>query len=375
MKETLLREISNYENWISSGLKGDQPQNVRKELFKLFHEDPNAYTFYRNYLFLLSMQLDNEGNELSDFMQFMNHSCNLAEHADLINHFSSDDILSTFETQRMNIMEIASEISKPGITHTSCYLYQCCYECETILIVLASIGKLNTKFINDFSHSNLRDSSGNLKKGVCVDFINAKLKKNPLLEKLVSSAYNPKLRNTIGHNNYSINNNTIVSRDGNIIVPKEDLFESLYNLQKLNNFLLYFFSGKSNSNTEFQDCGVLSIGFGSQDEKPVLIIHQLSCFFEIDIQKRWLNNVEFIINDNNLTTKLTNRTPMKGSYNNEIKDWFNSLNEVELLKVIIQPIMPQIDKEADIIEIDCGRFQICDTSHEVEIKYELKYVP
>jgi hypothetical protein len=74
MKEELRNRIVNYEHWISSGCKGNPPQNVQRELFEIFKESPNAYTFYRNYLWGLLIESVGESDDLSEFLEFLYQS-------------------------------------------------------------------------------------------------------------------------------------------------------------------------------------------------------------------------------------------------------------------------------------------------------------
>ena len=201
--------------------------------------------------------------------------------------------------------------------------------------------------------------------------LEARLKEFPILLNLFSLAYNTKLRNTIGHNSYRISNNTVESLDGKIKVNQNEFYESLYNLQKLNNFLIYSFSTISVNINQIKDCGILSIGFAFEDKIPVLAIHQLDCFFYIDTVKEWLRIVRFDICGDELKTNLDSKTPLKGIYNDELKIWFSALEKEEFLKVRFQPIEPHTDEKAECIEIDCGVFQVCDDFFENKIKYKI----
>lgn len=371
MKTALQIRISNYENWISSECKGEIPDNMQKELLKLFSESQDAYTYYRNYLFSKSADLNDESIEISEFIKFLVTSNHLNEHSELIRHYSKEDTLNNFKDKRMNIVEIASENTKTGLSQNACFLYQSYYEIETILLIFASFAILNNEHRAELHHNNLRDRSGRLKKGVCIDYVKTRLKEFPRLLTTFSSAYNVKLRNTIGHNNYRIKEESIESIDGSIKVAQDEFFESLYNLQKLNNFLIYYFSSNSINENDLKDCGILSIGFDFDNDKPVLIVHQLECFYQLDNDKSWFKKVEFNMRENLLETVLSYRTPMKGVLNEQLLDWLETLKSQRLLKVIIQSIMPPVSDTANLIQIDCGSFEICDENYETEIEYKI----
>lgn len=371
MQPTFRQRIINYENWISSGCNGELPDVIQKELLKLFSESTAGYTFYRNELFKKSIELENEAEDLKEFVAFFTKASTSSNYQSILEHYSKNEILEIFDKKRLNAVEIATEISSKGITHHMCFLYQSYYEIETVLLAMASIAVLNTENKFEVNHIDLKDKSGRLRKGVCIDFIKARLKEYPTLLRTFALAYNSKLRHTIGHNDYRICKNSLESIDGKIKVKQDEFYESLYNLQKLNNFLIYFFSSTTIDLNQIKDCGILSIAFGFEGKIPVLAIHQLDCFFYIDVVKDWLVSVKFDVCGNELKTKLSSRTPMRGLYTDELDMWFNALKKEEYLKVILQPIDPHTNGYDDNIQIDCGIFKVCDNTFEKKIKYEI----
>lgn len=370
MKTTLLQKISNYENWISSGCKGELKDDFQKELFKLASHSKDAYTFYRNYLYKKSIELNGLQAELDEFIQFLNENNNLPEHSDLVNNYSLDSTIDTFDNKRMNVTEIASETRMTGISQMSCFLYQSYYEIETVLLVLASFGVLNNESRYEVDFNNLKDRSGNLKKGVCVDFIKAKLRNYPKLLKFFTSAYNPKLRNTIGHNNYKINNDCIESLDSSISIDKSEFIESIYNLQKLNNFLIYYFSTNSVENEKLKDVGVLSVGFATDNENPVLVLHQLECFYHIDSSGKWLTNVEFKLSKDTVETNLSTKSKFTGP-NLNLDTWFDKLKGKDNLTVVIEAIRPPVIERKGLLNLDCGQFETCGVRNEIKLDYKI----
>lgn len=371
MNEQLRNRITNYEHWISSGCKGNLPQNVQKELFELFKESPYAYTFYRNYLWCLLIGAEGEGDELSEFLDFLYLSKDDNSFNDIVDFFETET-LSSFEKKRMNVFEIVSEVSVQGLSQISCFLYQSYYEIESILLLFASIAIFNTKGVVNTELRNLRDNSGRLKNGVAVDFIKAKLKNYPKLLDLFNSGYNVKLRNTIGHNSYRINGEFIESLDSEIRVSKTEFFKSLYDLQKLNNFLIYFYLSNNLEENDFRDYGAISIGFGEDEKDCLLYVFQLECFFNIDNEKKWFDKVIFNIEDDFIRTTLPTKTPMKGKYDERMKTWIEKQKKNNKLTVIFQSIRPQMSEDDNIIEIEHGNFAICDNQIEMKCDYEIR---
>lgn len=371
MKEQLRKRITNYEHWISSGCIGTLPQNTQRELFEIFNESPDVYTFYRNYLWSLLIESDGESDELLEFLEFLNHSKANNKYEEIVNFFETKT-LNSFEKKRINIFEITSEASVQGLSQVSCFLYQSYYEIESILLLFASIGILNSKGIADTKLNNLRDKSGRLKKGVAINFIKEKLKSYPKLLNLFSSAYNVKLRNTIGHNNYQINRDLIESLDSEIKVSKPDFFTSLHDLQKLNNFLIFFYSSSRLTENDFKSKGAISIGFEEDEHECLLYVFQLECFFNIDKDKEWFDKVTFSIEGDYIRTTLPTTKQMKGKYDERMELWLKKQKRNNKLTVVFQSIRPQMGEGDQIIEIEHGNFTICDQQIELKCDYEIK---
>ena len=371
----LRHKILNFENWISSGLKGDCPDNIPIELMKLIKESGDTYSMYRNYLYQTLYICDN-GNELiKEFDEFMSCSDNLSEHEDIINFYSDDKNVEVFQDKRFNVFEISLEKPKNGISQNACFIYQSYYEIETILIIFASVGILNTSNQLDLKLHNLRDKKGKLRKGNCIDFIKPKLRNYPLLQKTFDNAYNIQLRNTIGHNDYRITENTIQSLDKKIKVTQDDFFQSLYNIQNLNNLLVNYFSTKIIDTDLLLDSGVISIGCGISDNNAILIVHQLECFFELDNKKDWLENVEFTIDSYNVRTNVNAKSTLVGKYDNRFQEWLKTVKSEKLLSVLIQSVRPRMNESVEFITLDFGEFEVLNNEIEKEVNYKINYVP
>lgn len=365
------QKIINFEHWLSSSMKSDMPDNIPRELLKLIKESGDAYAFYRNNLYNEYCVDKTDINLNSEFTSFMEESVLMDEHKEIVKYYSNEKIIDVFNSKRLNIFEIYQENNKTGLSQNSCFLYQSYYEIEIILIIFASIGILNKEKRLELTHQNLRDRSSRLKKGVCIDFIKSRLKNYPTLLNVFTNAYNLKLRNTIGHNNYKISQNTLKSFDNSIKIEKDEFFKSLYQIQILNNRLLNYFSSKNINKLELIKNGILSIGCGVIDNSAVLAIHQLDCFYRLDFEKKWLQKVEFRINETKIETNLFTKSKLVGEYNEQYKNWLNLLRNKNKLKVIIQPIKRTDRISSNKIIIDCGEFEVSNEFIDKSINYEI----
>tara|TARA_R110002051_G_scaffold322023_1_gene411375 strand:+ start:609 stop:1724 length:1116 start_codon:yes stop_codon:yes gene_type:complete len=365
------QKIINFEHWLSSGMKSDMPNNIPEELLKLIKESGDAYAFYRNNLYDEFCTDKTDIDLISEFNNFMEESVLLDEHKEIVEYYSDEKITDIFNSKRLNIFEIYEEGTKKGLSQNSCFLYQSYYEIEIILKIFASIVILNKEKRLELAHQNLKDRSNRLKKGICIDFIKARLKDYPNLLNVFTNAYNIKLRNTIGHNNYKISQNSLTSFDNSIKIEKDEFFKSLYQIQILNNRLLSYFSSKSINNLELIKNGILSIGCGVIDNSAVLAIHQLDYFYKLDLEKNWLQKVEFRINQTKIETNLFTKSLLVGEYNEEYKNWLNLVRKKDKLKVLVQSIKRTDKISSNKIIIDCGVFEVSNEFIEKTIDYKI----
>ncbi|MDR6239964.1 hypothetical protein [Aureibacter tunicatorum] len=373
MKE-LSQKIMNFEHWISSGLKSKCPDNIPLELLMLFKESGDAYAFYRNYLFRVHFISNNDINLINEFFDFINSCDVFSDFKKLIEFYSINKQVDLFNDKRENVFEIAMEKPKDGLSQNACFLYQSYYEIETLLLIFVSIVKLKTKNRLDLELYNFKDRKGRLKKGNCIDYIKPKLKDYPILQAVFSSAYNIQLRNTIGHNDYRIIDNTIQSYDGKSIIDKDDFFKSLYDIQHLNNLLINYFSSKNIGESLLFNCGVLSMGYGIVNGNVVLVIYQLECFFDLDISKDWLNKVYILITKSDFKIDVNAKTKLTRPVNQLFEIWLCELTKESKLKVIVQSIRPKIKESSQVINIECGDFEILSNKLEKNVEYEISDV-
>jgi hypothetical protein len=372
-KIVALREsIAYFENWISSGCKGPIPANSRKELFKLFSENKDSYTFYRNYLFKICTDLDNATLELEEFIRYIDFRSSSPLHRQVLVEYQKDSTAVRFEDQRLNLSSLFHSIEERSISNATCFIYQSYYEIDAVLTFLATIRKLNEDSVLDLALSNLRDRSGNLKKGLAINFVKAGLKGYTPINNMFENAYNVKLRNSIGHNNYRLVENRLESFDGTVSIRSDEFFRSLWSLQALNNFLVYYFSCHALKQQDFSDCGFLSIGFGFHAGQPVVVLHQLECFYHLNKDcHQWIKRILFNLTNEQLSTTINGIVNMKGEVTEDLMKWFDALRKVEQLTLLVRPISPII-KSDETIKLDCGEFRELDVETCIDVSYDLE---
>lgn len=371
----LRNRILNFEHWISSDFKLDEPKIFQRELLKLFSENKDAFFYYRNWLFSLLLNKD-EQDALTEFKNVLDFKVGTSIHEQLLKHYLENNSSEIFSKKRLNTFEIALQAPNTNLNQCTCFLHQQYYEIEILFLVLYSFIVLNESDTIETNLNNFRDKKGKLIKGVLIDNLKSKLRPYPFTHKLFETAYNSKIRNTIGHNNYKIVGDTIVSiEDETITVSKTDVFKAIYTMQSLNNYLLNYFSSKSISNENLQNAGILGMAFGLEGQRPVLSIFQLSCFYHLgDFQ--WANKIQFNISNNQSETNFGFQTPMIGPFSKGLEQmWFNPLREEKKLRVYLTPIIPRND-EIDFITLDVGDFVVTEDGKPIDLEYEInKYEP
>lgn len=366
----LRNRILNFEHWISSDFKLDEPIIYQQELLKLFSENKDAFFYYRNWLFTLLLNRD-EQDALNEFKDILDFKVGTLEHDQLLKHFLENNFSEIFSQKRLNTFEIAIEVPNSNLNQSICFLYQQYYEIEILFLVLYSLIVLNESDTIGSALNNYKDRNGKLRKGVMIDNLKSKLRPYPLIHNLFETAYNSKIRNIIGHNNYKIVGDTIVSLDNDTItISKDEVFKAIYSMQSLNNYLLNYFSSKSITNENLQNAGILGMAFALEGDRPVLSVFQLSCFYHLGAFK-WADIIIFNISKNQLETNFGFQTPMIGSYSKELEQiWFKLLREEKELRIYLTPIVPR-NEEVDFIALDVGDFVVTEDGKPIDLEYEI----
>lgn len=264
------------------------------------------------------------------------------------------------------------KISESGITDFNLLLlfYEQKYEIKEFLLFLSIIGKAKKDNVIDLKREGIRDKRGHLNKKRCIDDILSKLNKYNNLKKSINIAYNYKLRNIIGHNEYKVNSDVIESIDGKLSISKEDFLTSLYHLQGIHNsikWLLEYYELKSKE-TELTDNGIISIGFDYSNFECKLNIFQLWCFYDIKIE--WLDQIKFLKENNKLKTILSKNAETQGGLNKKLSKCLEKATDFGFVNIELFSIIPNLGLEARNIVLNGYNYQLIDNKkiNKVNIK-------
>lgn len=360
----LRRKFVNYEHWLLSKFSDPKPKELPEEYLRLFGQKPQAYIYYRHAMYKFIQQLSGEFElceELERLASVLQQQNNRGLNK-VINYFNSAQVVYNFAIEWSNAFEISQTIRENNISHESLHFYQSKYEIDEPILFLAILGKLLIENRADLSMNNIRNRKGMIIKGTMIDYAGKCFGNFRKIQKAIEKAYIPKLRNTIGHNKYIIENDTIKSLDNKITITKKEFYESLYYLQELHNTTMWFLSTTDSQimHRSLADCGVMSIGFGYGDagEMPILDLFQLWCFYEIDIQKDWLQKVKFRIKKCKLHTKVTDTAIFKGPVVPELNKWMDYIHSKKSVLVRIHSVIPFIGDLDSKIDLEWGSYQV-----------------
>lgn len=371
----LIEKFITYENWVLSEFAEPRPENIPLEYLKLFNQKPNAYSIYRQSLLKFIKVLSGEYdvfqtlNDLIERLQTRNRDL----YEQVIDYFINGRFSYNTNREWKNAFQISRNLEYNEITHDSCFYYQAKYEIDVFLHFLAVIGFLYKDNIINLDLPSFRDKKGAFKKGLLIDVIEQKLDDFPILVKIIKKAYIPKLRNTIGHNKYIIEDGNLTSIDSSINISRDEFFDACYNIQELHNAILWIFSNAECNRylNSYRDCGVLSIAFDIEDAIPKMYLFQLWCFYEIDPHKKWLQKIIFRKENNKLITEISENLFYRGSIQH-LKSLLKKVREKNIIKVEIISIIPFLGDENKKITFDCGVFQLQENSFQLDLQVEFQ---
>ncbi len=253
----------------------------------LMEQEPEAYTLFRIALGEYLCETQGFGAMLSDVKRLFS-DCDRMYPQEMMHFWSHyEDPPLEFNAQWRNIWPISTRMA---FEPTDLFWYQEKYEVDLFLVVLAQLRSIRLGSGWDEYLCNLRDSRGKLKKGVAVDFVLGGLGGYAGLHRDLEIAYDPRLRNTIGHNMYTVVDNTLKSLDGEIEVSVLEFVDACLALQNVQNSILWMLSRKQIDLRPLVGCGVVTtMLLGDGDRVPVSL--QLAPFFEIDSEAAWLDQV------------------------------------------------------------------------------------
>ena len=369
-----------YENYIQQETISYQidPSIVPPGYLTVFSQNKDAYLFYRNSLLLLLKKAEGEHELYYELLNFTLHTVKLIGYKDF--ETFADSLYDKFKIRWDNTVKTSHLVSELGmqkleLNNITLNAYQHKYEIEEVLIYLAILIKAVSKNTFDQNLDNFKDKSGNLRKGKIIEYIISGLDSFPNLKKTISKAYNPNLRNIIGHNDYKIKDNSLFTIDDELIITNHDFIEAFYSMQELHNALIWTISNiEINKNVEeYSDCGVLAIGYYYNKEIDIPEIHlfQLWCFSQCDPEKKWLKKAQIYKDKKNITTKLTDICVFSGEITSEIDKWFKRAELCKKVQIHLIPIVPFIGLDTRTILIINEKYQIYEEPYSTIIPVDL----
>ncbi len=371
----LEKKFSLYENWLLSGQPDPMPTNIPLEYVKLSEQSPKAYVFYRQSMIKFVKELSGKFdiyNELKGLIDNLKRM-DINNYQKIIDHFNSAELLEKTKYKWANVFDILSSFKSNEITHQGCFYYQQKYEIDIFLYFLTVIRKYLTKNDVDFTLAEFRDKNQSLRKGAMVNYIIADFKNYPRILNAVKSAYNHKLRNTIGHNNYKIQNGVLKSLDNTISVSRDEFFEACYFIQEIQNAIVWVMSNlycQSIANS-VKECGVASTFFSFDTKESVINLYQLWSFFNIDLEKKWLEKIIIKNIGNELQVNLTKNIYYKGEMTPEFSKWYELIKDAREINLIVTPIVPYTGDRKAKINLKWGEYQSNGENYECKLPVEI----
>lgn len=353
----LASRFARHEQWVQSGCpEAVLPEDPVPGYTVLSHENPLAYGLYRDSLLIFFAQFHGNRQIFSELDKLINN--NEKQHAKEMESFwqAHREPTDKFRVQWGNLFYPYITTS---LTPENCFKYQQKYEVEFPLITLAQLGLITAKGIFDQTLTRFQDRAGKHKKGVLVDYILMQLRPYPNLFRVLEWAYNPRLRNTIGHNEYQIVSDEIKSIDGNIKVTKVEFFRGLLALQDVQNAVLWLMVRQRVPNIELAKCGIHSIGFGEYQSEGLstLEVFQLEPFRSLDEQAKWLTDIYFeMLHPGKVRYSLASTTMREGPTNEKVLAWLKVAQERNKVLCIFRSTMPCVHNEEHYIDTPLGEY-------------------
>ena len=371
---SLSNKFAIHEEWIQQGCPADKtPSSTVPGYLALASQNIEAYAFYRRSLLPYLSQA--RGNQLffKEFCQIITE-CKQKHAEDMIQFEQFHNAPSEkFKGQWANLFD---RFIDTNLNHTNCYKYLQKYEVEYFLVVLAQLRQISSGNGFDDKLHRFLDRTGNFKKGVLANYIVDGFQGYLEVKKMLTKAYNAKLRNIIGHNNYKIAGVELTSLEEDYTITKKNFFESYLCLQEIQNAILWLLLGGQSKNNELCQFGVTSVGFDvknsdSQDSK--IYIFQINSFRIIDPKADWIKTIQFELKGEKLITTLSEVDAHHGIMTQELGSFLKKVDAQGQVHVSIVPVMPCFHEGCQTIETAWGTFCQYDDQFDIVAQAVVKW--
>ena len=256
-----------------------------------------------------------------------------------------------------------------GLSHQTLQEYQRKFEVELPLCFLANLREIVSAGTLDLDLNRFRDRTGNLKKGVVVQYIKDGLANYPVLAAVANRAYHVKLRNAVAHNAYRLDAKEVRALDNCFVLSRREFLSCFGALQVLQNAVVWLFMSSQRDLSSLESKGVLAVGWvcggGGADTTPQVVVYQIAPFRHIDRTSAWLQNVLLEERDGRLVTRLGNSSINEGQITREMRGLIDRMREFGEVHCTIIPVMPCVHVHEGI-DLAGGEFcQVADATEKV----------
>lgn len=357
--DSLFRRFADYEAWIVASKSDPRklPKSFPKEYLHLFGQNELAYNFYRHYLYKYIQDIRGEGDHLAELWQLWQKTS--ATHPIESEKFRAlvheEEPAEQYFLQQHNVYKIAENRVLIELTPEWLFAYQSMYENAAPLAFIAILCNMSCGQVFSRKLSELSDRNGRLIKGRAISYIFSNFGQYPHLKALFSQAYDARLRNTVGHNEYTIEEHEIRSLDGAIAVRAADFANSLYALQLVQFAFLWLMNmiELEEHSSELSQHGILTLLWDLQNKE--LTAFQLWCFSELDIKKDWLQQITIDVADSLVKTTFTGTIHTSGQTSPNIEAMIAEIRKAKQVLCHFVPIAPYVG-EGEPISLPWGKF-------------------
>lgn len=197
-------------------------------------------------------------------------------------------------------------VSWPGLTHETLALYVRKYEVEWPLRALACLVDLLATGDFDATLAVHRDRHGRLLKGRIITHLGQSLHKFPVLQEAVATGYSAPLRNAIGHNDYTIENDSVCASDESFRETSTQVFQRVKALQTLHNGILWLRNSLTRAGvSNLASKGIVAVGWHSHQDGhlPRASLAQLAPFHNLDRDANWLTSAAVWFKEGKMMTR------------------------------------------------------------------------
>ncbi len=278
------------EHWFQSGMPGAQgyawPVPGSRQVAG---EGLDAFGAYRDYLFGFVTAVSGFREVHEDVRRLMAavRARHPGEPARLLRSVTTRD--PTFRAQWNNLFA-GGPYWAGDLSHESLGAYVRKYEVEWPIRVLACLRELLDRGRYDVGLRRFRDAQQRLKKGVVIDYLFGGFARYPHLRAALRSAYAPKLRNLIGHNEYVIDGGTVRAADGAVVETADGVWARMRALGAIQDCLVWVDATGRHDARTLAPRGVLGLVWVAPegDGLPRLRVLQVAAFRQYDPPAAWL---------------------------------------------------------------------------------------